>query len=928
MRARISVIFLTFFLALGIFAAGPAAAQDVTYYVSATGSDANDGLSAAAPFSTLAKTAQVINAFGDSGKNYLVYVMSDLTASASARYYNNSVTIKSLNGRFTVTRGAGFAISSDTARGLYNPAMLEIESTDLTLSPTTPLITMTLENIVFDDAYLHEGTIFGYAPAPSSGTGTTFVQDAIVASYANNATIQLNDGAELRNFGGMTALRAVYGVTVKMNSGSLITDIRPNANTNNRQVSTSTTDWNANGEAAVSISGSYLYMYAGSKITNIANAHSIKFTGTVACFMDGEIANMIGNKGMDTDPGNGGRGVKSAMYFAMSPTVDYTDPQAKIQGYAVIGPNADIHNNATKSGTVSVSRNVNIWVKIYGKINNNTGGTGSTLNLAGTNGGGIYIVAGGTVYLEDGSQVIGNSVSGSAYGGAASVQQNGSRLIMNGGTVSGNRVGTSSTSLLAGIVVSKGNASFEMNGGVIDNGAAGLRLYESGSDGTAGILTLNAGTVSGVTVDRAVVYGHPTRGHLFIAETGVTIGTGYASVNGWNVTPVQAGFKIGNPNTAAYQIIRNNLPQGWSLPSTDTNVIGFWEQKGGPAVISVPKPTGSTLPTGYDSNFDVYALAVVPTDANGVPVAGAQVYFLPAAFDNGQILVNIPVNAAGAVIALVQPTANYGSIVFAAPVTLPYVHGAASYTIPYTANYPMPPGWRDLLVTDGHTSVNTQVMLVIRPDAGTVCDMANMTLASAVFAQAGAPVWDAGLLAWRVPLVLKNGWDTAANLGSDFAFSCTLAAANFTDGGVLQLSGNMTLTGGPNNDNYNIYGNVTNTQMLIPMQTVTFNGNGGAVQAGDAQRQLKQGQALGTLPANPLRDQYTFAGWNTKPDGTGTAFTGATVVTGDITVYAQWQAVTPVIAGSPANPIPTLGAAALALLALGLMAGSAFRRRM
>lgn len=43
------------------------------------------------------------------------------------------------------------------------------------------------------------------------------------------------------------------------------------------------------------------------------------------------------------------------------------------------------------------------------------------------------------------------------------------------------------------------------------------------------------------------------------------------------------------------------------------------------------------------------------------------------------------------------------------------------------------------------------------------------------------------------------------------------------------------------------------------------------------------------MPKNPMKAGYVFAGWNTKQDGTGVAFTEDTVVTDDITVYAQWK---------------------------------------
>lgn len=43
------------------------------------------------------------------------------------------------------------------------------------------------------------------------------------------------------------------------------------------------------------------------------------------------------------------------------------------------------------------------------------------------------------------------------------------------------------------------------------------------------------------------------------------------------------------------------------------------------------------------------------------------------------------------------------------------------------------------------------------------------------------------------------------------------------------------------------------------------------------------------LPTAPTRDGKVFAGWNTKQDGTGVDFTEDTIVTDDITVYAQWE---------------------------------------
>lgn len=58
----------------------------------------------------------------------------------------------------------------------------------------------------------------------------------------------------------------------------------------------------------------------------------------------------------------------------------------------------------------------------------------------------------------------------------------------------------------------------------------------------------------------------------------------------------------------------------------------------------------------------------------------------------------------------------------------------------------------------------------------------------------------------------------------------------------------------------------------------------------------KYNKAVGedAFPADPSRSGYVFQGWNTKADGTGDAFSNATAVTEDVTVYAQWGQLHPV----------------------------------
>lgn len=77
---------------------------------------------------------------------------------------------------------------------------------------------------------------------------------------------------------------------------------------------------------------------------------------------------------------------------------------------------------------------------------------------------------------------------------------------------------------------------------------------------------------------------------------------------------------------------------------------------------------------------------------------------------------------------------------------------------------------------------------------------------------------------------------------------------------------------------------------------VTFNQNyTNAPAATEAMYKYDTAEVMeGTFPADPSRSGYVFQGWNTKADGTGDAFSNATAVTEDVTVYAQWGQLHPV----------------------------------
>lgn len=72
--------------------------------------------------------------------------------------------------------------------------------------------------------------------------------------------------------------------------------------------------------------------------------------------------------------------------------------------------------------------------------------------------------------------------------------------------------------------------------------------------------------------------------------------------------------------------------------------------------------------------------------------------------------------------------------------------------------------------------------------------------------------------------------------------------------------------------------------------TITFNANGGS---GTVPSAISTYVGVSnTIPSNSLtRTGYTFNGWNTASDGSGTAYaTGSTITpTGNVTLYAQWK---------------------------------------
>jgi uncharacterized protein YjdB len=98
----------------------------------------------------------------------------------------------------------------------------------------------------------------------------------------------------------------------------------------------------------------------------------------------------------------------------------------------------------------------------------------------------------------------------------------------------------------------------------------------------------------------------------------------------------------------------------------------------------------------------------------------------------------------------------------------------------------------------------------------------------------------------------------------------------------------------------------TSAGAYIVARTLTYDANGSSDVPPQSQIQLID--TTGIVASDTLsRERYTFGGWNTKADGSGTAYTGGDTFTfaADTTLYAVWNKI-PAVSVSIAEPAVTL----------------------
>lgn len=735
-------------------AADPAAQNDAAeIYVSSTGNDEQNTGTKDLPFATLAKA---VDAAAD---GTTIYVMSDLTMDQCARFYDKRLKITSgEGGPYTITRSADFKQQSDTARSWYNPAMIEVQSS------SASSVGLTLSNIVLDDAGMHEGTVFAQAVSgDGNGDNTVYVQDAIIASNATvPCTVTLGKDAVLRNFGGMSAVRATDQAKIVMESGSVIED------TLTGYTRTKGSGADSVGPAgAIWLQGGTLVMEEGSKIRNMdgrgvyADGGKVEIGGAISSIAANKGAIWQANSGIVIHLRNNAEGTLTstaliekissgsiiycaggAKSFKMENGSKITDCP-KLNGNVIyaqnctvvmdgeisnvyatgnhilqtdggtavtIGENGRILNNHAYYGAVYIN-GTDEHLDIYGKING---------NICANRGGGVVLSNNGgnhnaTMYV--GAEICNNKAE--QTGGGAMISKG--VFTMNGGTISGNISGTNSAKGAAdriggGVFVRRGG-QFIMNGGAIENNATtafggGVCFDASDYGGTVPKIELNAGTIKNNLMQVTVGDEYQITGGISndLAVTGKDYGKcdRYLYISreaavGDKAVYFQTGSKTVTPDDSSLDIRLGNTSAANVTALTDASKSMGWNDP--LTTLWVQRDGAAELTIGglTLNDLPVYVLTL-PVDETGKVLDASEVQVYEAQkTDTGDIIdITLPdVSGNGYAVAIVQPSQNHGTLVINGPETIERNKTGADYPVTYTVTYDMSESMESIIEQSG-----------------------------------------------------------------------------------------------------------------------------------------------------------------------------------------------------------------------------------
>lgn len=127
------------------------------------------------------------------------------------------------------------------------------------------------------------------------------------------------------------------------------------------------------------------------------------------------------------------------------------------------------------------------------------------------------------------------------------------------------------------------------------------------------------------------------------------------------------------------------------------------------------------------------------------------------------------------------------------------------------------------------------------------------------------------------------GWTT----GAEKTVDSPEALPTVSIGRLYQAGETLTLT-----KDTDLYPMWIRTELLSTYRLVLYRANGGDDSAIQSTAFLTAEKSVAVMAGEPVREGYTFGGWNTQADGQGTAYQKGTSVPvdGNVTLYAVWTA--------------------------------------
>lgn len=830
-------------------------------YVSSSGNDdtAKED-SVENPYKTLSKAVEVAQD-GDT-----IIVMDDITAEGTvARITDKHITITSQNQDRPVTITRGDKISgADSYQKHYNSAIIEVTTNGGDDSENASSVT--LKNIILTDDGKHSGTYFAQTNTEIDGNmdgNLAFVQDGMITAHGldnRSVYIILDEGAVLKDFGGMSAVYATLNANIIMKDGSVIKDEK----VEERKKSDNSPEGETGPAGAVWLQGSRFIMENGASIENVIGRAVYADGGNAE--IDGEISNITDSKDiwqgktgsaihirgdaevtlgekflmdnkkieeslssavyncggkLDMKYGAVMRNLKGTVISGVGSgsveiimdgeiygiegghIIDLNNDAANL--YCKIGENGYIHDNNVWYGSIYM-QGKGIHLDHYGRIEDNYSTDKS---------GGIALAnnyAGHTAVMYEGA-TISNNISKNA---GAGVMVSCGTFIMEGGEISGNKsIGKVEEGLGGGVYVRRGG-TFVMNGGTIkDNyakGSGGGIYYIAGDyNELSPNVILNAGRIfdnymNTTFTEDGEISSNGISNDIAVADSDFSHIKRFMSISD-DVVLGNSDIYLEKYPEATLTDPSGDVKFGNASDRIITELKSASESKGWSADELVSLWYQSSQQTielefknvSYNTELPVYAAVVSASEDGGILADGPAVEFYAVNTKGGSLRVNVPAgNENGYGMAIVQPTQNYGEMIISAPEKIDI---EKNNVIEYTSVYEMSENLKNLILGEGLNNV----YITVSVDPSLSVDENNVIFISDIFEASVVDYNNSGTI--TITCLLKNNWQSASDLRTTLKFTGTLDTNIHAEGAVLTASGKFTA-------------NVGSTEVFVPANIV------------------------------------------------------------------------------------------------------------